>query len=75
MRIGGVIMARRQTLKYLLREELASKKEAGYGRSKHNDKLKTEQEREKLGKAIDKKANINSMALLMIWTEQMLKSK
>lgn len=48
MRIGGVIMARRQTLKYLLREELASKKEAGYGRSKHNDKLKTEQEREKL---------------------------
>ena len=41
-------MARRQTLKYLLREELASKKEAGYGRSKHNDKLKTEQEREKL---------------------------
>ena len=34
-------MARKPTLKYLLREELANKKEAGYGRSKHNDKLKT----------------------------------
>ena len=41
-------MARKANLKYLLRERLANKKEAGYGRSKHNDKLRTEQEREQL---------------------------
>lgn len=41
-------MARKATLKYLLRERLATKKEAGYGRSKHNDKLRTEHERDRL---------------------------
>ena len=41
-------MARKATLKYLLRERLANKKEAGYGRSKHNDKLRTEHERDRL---------------------------
>jgi hypothetical protein len=41
-------MARKANLKFLLREELARMKEAGYGRSKYKDKERTNSERAKL---------------------------
>lgn len=41
-------MARKQNLKFLLKQELARKKDAGHGRSKHKDKLKTMEERRSL---------------------------
>lgn len=41
-------MARKQSLKYLMKEELGKKFSAGYGRSKYQDQQKTRQERQRL---------------------------
>lgn len=41
-------MARKANLKFLLREELAKMKQAGYGRSKHQDKEQTRAERARM---------------------------